>query len=67
MRCIRLAAVAAVAATGLATPQTLDCPLRQIAVDYAQLLQPWRPLAAFQQVADGEEGVQVPSFVFPAI
>lgn len=51
--CRVLCLVAAAATAVVATPQTLDCPLRQIAVDYAQQLQPWRPLVAFQQVADG--------------
>ena len=35
---------------------TADCPLRQIVLDYAQSLQPWRPASAFQEVADALNG-----------
>ena len=42
----------------LASPTTLDCPLRQIAVDKAQALQPFRPNAAFQELADALNGAQ---------
>jgi hypothetical protein len=38
---------------------SLDCPLRQIAVDYAQRVQPrWRPLTAFQELADALNGAE---------
>ena len=42
-----------------ADPGSLDCPLRQIALDYAQTVQPaWRPLSAFQEFADALNGAQ---------
>jgi hypothetical protein len=38
---------------------SLDCPLRQIAIDYAQKVQPsWRSLEAFQELADALNGAQ---------
>jgi hypothetical protein len=40
------------------SPTTLDCPLRQIAVDYAQKLQPARPISVFQELADALNGAQ---------
>jgi hypothetical protein len=52
------AAVALLSATASATPATLDCPLRQIAVDYAQQLQPSRPLSVFSELADALNGAQ---------
>jgi hypothetical protein len=39
-----------------ANQQTLDCPLRQVGLDYAQKLQPWRSVASFQEVADALNG-----------
>lgn len=39
-----------------ASVASLDCPLRQIGLDYAHSLQPWRPAAAFQEVADALNG-----------
>jgi hypothetical protein len=45
-------------ASAVGTPATLDCPLRQIAVDYAQALQPGRPLSVFQELADALNGAQ---------
>ena len=39
--------------------RTLDCPLRQAAIDYAQKIQPsWRPLSAFQELADALNGAE---------
>lgn len=35
---------------------SLTCPLRQIGLDFAVSLQPWRPLAAFQAIADALNG-----------
>lgn len=40
------------------SPATLDCPLRQVAVDFAQSLQPGRPLSVFQELADALNGAQ---------
>jgi hypothetical protein len=37
---------------------TLDCPLRQIGVDYAQALQPFRAKYVFQELADALNGAQ---------
>ncbi len=42
----------------LGSPTTLDCPLRQIAVDYAQKLQPSRPVSVFSELADALNGAQ---------
>lgn len=41
-----------------ADKQSLDCPLRQLAVDMAQKLQPSRPMSAFQELADALNGAQ---------
>jgi hypothetical protein len=38
--------------------KSLDCPLRQVGLDLAQSLQPWRSLAAFQEIADALNGAQ---------
>jgi hypothetical protein len=54
----RAVLVAVATAVAFGSPQSLDCPLRQIGLDYAQQLQPWRPLSAFQQVADALNGAQ---------
>lgn len=55
----RLAAAAAMlSASAVANQQTLDCPLRQIGLDYAMTLQPWRPIEAFQEVADALNGAE---------
>ena len=35
---------------------TLDCPVRQLGLDMAQKLQPWRPVAAFTEIADALNG-----------
>lgn len=35
---------------------SLDCPLRQIGLDYAASLQPFRPAAAFDEIADALNG-----------
>ena len=35
---------------------SLDCPLRQIGLDYAATLQPFRSAAAFQEIADALNG-----------
>jgi hypothetical protein len=37
---------------------SLDCPLRQLAVDFAQELQPKRPASVFQALADALNGAQ---------
>jgi hypothetical protein len=38
---------------------TLDCPLRQIGLDYAQRVQPaWRPISAFSELADALNGAE---------
>lgn len=50
------AAVFTMVATAGATPQTLDCPLRQVAVDFAQSLQPFRAAAVHMAVADALNG-----------
>jgi hypothetical protein len=51
-----LAAAASLPSSSLADQQSLDCPLRQVGLDYAMTLQPFRPLAAFQEVADALNG-----------
>ena len=49
--------LASLVTTILADRASLDCPLRQIGLDYAQMVQPqWRPLAAFQELADALNG-----------
>ena len=35
---------------------SLDCPLRQIGLDYAASLQPFRSLASLQEIADALNG-----------
>lgn len=40
----------------LADKASLDCPLRQIGLDYAATLQPFRPAAAFHEIADALNG-----------
>lgn len=40
----------------VADKASLDCPLRQIGLDYAATLQPFRPPAAFQEIADALNG-----------
>lgn len=55
---VRAVALAAAVAAAAASQQTLDCPLRQLALNYAQQQQPFRPLAAFQEVADALNGAQ---------
>ena len=37
-------------------PTTLDCPLRQLLLDSSQQIQPFRPLSAFQAIADALNG-----------
>jgi hypothetical protein len=39
-----------------ADPTTLDCPLRQLLLDFSQRLQPFRPLSTFQSIADALNG-----------
>lgn len=47
------------AAHASADRASLDCPLRQIALDYAQAIQPkWRPLAALDEFADALNGAE---------
>jgi len=56
-RCSTPLIVANLVTTILADRASLDCPLRQIGLDYAQMVQPqWRPLAAFQELADALNG-----------
>ena len=56
-RCSTPIIVANLVTTILADRASLDCPLRQIGLDYAQMVQPqWRPLAAFQELADALNG-----------
>jgi hypothetical protein len=40
----------------LADPTSLDCPLRQLLLDFAQQIQPFRPFPAFQAIADALNG-----------
>ena len=39
-----------------ADPATLDCPLRQLLLDFSQRVQPFRPVSAFQAIADALNG-----------
>jgi hypothetical protein len=41
-----------------ADKQSLDCPLRQLMVDFAQKLQPSRPAIVFHELADALNGAQ---------
>lgn len=51
------ALVTLLAQATLADRASLDCPLRQVALDYAQRVQPaWRPLRAFEEFADALNG-----------
>ena len=57
LRVMIMRVLLALAACAHADRSSLDCPLRQTAVDYAQSVQPaWRPLAAFQELADALNG-----------
>ena len=46
----------ALAGPASADKASLDCPLRQIGLDYAASLQPFRPAVAFEEVADALNG-----------
>jgi hypothetical protein len=48
--------VLALAGIASADKTSLDCPLRQIGLDYAASLQPFRSAAAFEEVADALNG-----------
>lgn len=39
-----------------ATRETFDCPMRELALQYAALLQPWRSATSFQELADALNG-----------
>jgi hypothetical protein len=53
---VALLACLSVSGPASADKTSLDCPLRQIGLDYAASLQPWRSAAAFQEVADALNG-----------
>jgi hypothetical protein len=48
--------LALVVAAAHADPTTLDCPLRQLLLDFSQRVQPFRPASAFQAIADALNG-----------
>ena len=52
-----LVALSALAAAA-ADRASLDCPLRQLQLDYAQQLQPTRAAVVFQELADALNGAQ---------
>jgi hypothetical protein len=54
----RAFALALALASASADKQSLDCPLRQIGVDYAQKIQPFRDTSAFRELADALNGAQ---------
>ena len=51
-----LASIAALALFAKADQDSLDCPLREIGLRYAESLQPFRPREAFEQIADALNG-----------
>ena len=51
-----LAALLLMILSASADKTSLDCPLRQIGLDYAATLQPFRSAAAFQEIADALNG-----------
>ena len=56
---LRALAVVSLAAVLCAADQkSLDCPLRQIGLDFAKKLQPFRSAAAFKEVADALNGAE---------
>ena len=53
---MRALSLLALAASVLADQQSLDCPLRQVGLDFAQSLQPFRSPSVCQEVADALNG-----------
>ena len=51
-----LTGLASITGMAAADKASLDCPLRQIGLDYAASLQPFRSAAAFEEVADALNG-----------
>lgn len=51
-----LAGLLAVAVPGVAERADFDCPMRDLALEYAAYIQPFRPAEAFQQLTDALNG-----------
>jgi len=56
MRAVAVAVLAVLLAASAADQKSWDCKMRQLGLDFAQTLQPFRSLAQFQEVADALNG-----------